>query len=231
MKTTRWMATLALAVLGAAPATAQQRQQGGERPTMGSGMMQMCHMMEGGDATGRTMMRGQRGMPGHGQMMGTGMMAGGMMGAGMMGDAEMMGGGMMGMGMMGMMGTSPAALLGAADRLELTPEQTSRLEELAQRAEQDLQQHMQPVMDAHARAAEALQGEAPDLQAYEQALHEASGRMVQAHVAAARTAVEAREVLTPEQREQVQESAELMGQMVCGQMMHGQQGGPPQPRR
>lgn len=218
MRASRWIAALALSALGAVPATAQQHgqmhPQGQERPGMGAGMMQMCHAMMAGDSAGHRMMGGPQSMAGHEGMMGTGMMSSGMMGRGS--------------GMMGMTRSAgPAALLGAAEALALTPEQTSRLEDLVQTAEQSRQQHMQAARAAQERAAQALQGDAPDLQGYEQALQEASRHMVEAHVAATLASLEANELLTPEQRAEVEESVELMGRMTCGQMMHGT--GPAEP--
>lgn len=198
MTTRTWTKLLALVALTAAPAGAQQMrgmhradQQAG---MMGQGMMQMCPGMTAGEGMAGHLMGGQ-GMHGQQGMMGSGMA--GMMGAGVAG---------------------PGALLGAAEELALTPDQTSRLETLAEEAREVRQEHMQAAMAAHASGAEALSADTPDLQAYEQALEEAATHMVQAHVAAAQAALDARAVLTPEQQSKLQDGMRLMSGMRCGAM-------------
>lgn len=134
--------------------------------------------------------------------MGRGMMMGGMMGGGMMGSGmmPMMG---QGMGMMATGGPGPVTLLRMRDALELTDEQVSRLESIQAEFEEGTQSHRTGMMASHAAAAEALQGDSPDLDAYQVSLQSAANLMVQLHVAMARAALEAREVLTPDQRQQL----------------------------
>lgn len=132
---------------------------------------------------------------------------------------------MMGGGMMGMMHGQPAMLLQASDALGLTPEQVEGLTALRDRARPEHQQHMQAAMAAHRTAATALEGDAPDLDGYEEALTEASQHMVMAHVAMARSAVEARGLLTAEQRTKLEEVMSTMdgshGGMMQGHPGHG----------
>lgn len=176
----------------AAPANAQQHQHGqmeGQEP----GMMMSCPMMQ-------QMMQGM-----HGQMDGMGM-------EGM--EGQMMGSGMT--GMMGGMHASPAMILRSADDLALTPDQTRRLEALQEEVRSGHQSHMQAAMVAHRQAAAAVEGEALDLDAYRVALDEAADHMVAAHVAMTRASLDAREILTPEQREKL---PNMMGGM------HGMHGG------
>jgi hypothetical protein len=194
----RFTTAFAMLALAALPVAGQQMQMGpaGQKGgMMGQDMMQMCHAMmgEGG------------GMGGHAMMGGS--------------DAMMGGGGMK--GMMQGMGPSPAAVLGAAERLELTLEQQSLLGSLAETTREAHQDHMQAVMVAHQKAAEALKTDAPDLDAYERSLQEAAGHMVQAHVAMTRGSLSAQAVLTQEQRAELKDGMALMGSMMCGMMGEG----------
>lgn len=144
--------------------------------------------------------RGQQTPGGMGPWMGMaqGMMMGGMMGQGMMGSGMM---GMMGqgMGMMATGGPGAAAMLDMRDALDLTDEQVSRLETIRDGLAATVQPLMTAMMSSHTAAAEALRGDTPDFDAYQQGLQAAANIMVQTHVATARSQVEAREVLTPEQ--------------------------------
>jgi Spy/CpxP family protein refolding chaperone len=74
---------------------------------------------------------------------------------------------------------------------------------------------MEAAMEAHRTAASILETETPDLTAYATALNQAADHMVMAHVTMTRTALEARDLLTPEQREQLDEG------MSHGPGMHG----------
>jgi Spy/CpxP family protein refolding chaperone len=102
------------------------------------------------------------------------------------------------MAMMG--GPPPAMLLHHREALGLTDDQVSRLEALGTQEGQPAMPHMQPAMQAHHAAAELLKADAPDFAAYEAKLREAADHMVLGHVAMARTAVAARQILTAEQR-------------------------------
>ena len=150
---------------------------------------------------------GQMGMGQMMQMMGEGMMGSGMM--------QMMG---QGMGMMATGGPGPAMILRMGDTLELTPQQRTRLEAIQSEYSDSVQPGMAAMMETHRTASAALQGDSPDFGAYEEALQEGAGRMVQAHVAMARAAAEARNVLTQEQREGLEDSMQMMrGMMGQGQ--------------
>lgn len=198
MSTRTMIAAAVLMGALAAPATAQQHQHGQMQGQQESGSMMSCPMMQ-------QMMQGM-----HGQTM-----------EGMDGMHDMQGmqGQMMGQGMMGMMGAmhrGPGMILQSSEALALTPDQTEQLETLQEQVRSEHQQHMQAAMAAHRQAATALEGDAPDLDAYRAALDEAADHMVTAHVAMTRAGLDAREALTPEQREKL---AEVMGGM------HGMQGG------
>ena len=104
------------------------------------------------------------------------------------------------MDMMG--GPSAALLLEHGERLSLTADQVSRLEAIRART-QTPNVHMQPIREAHMRAAALLRADSPDLDEYEDALEEAAEHMVEAHVAMVRDNLEARQVLTAEQRTQL----------------------------
>jgi predicted transcriptional regulator len=205
----RFTTAFAMLAFAAAPVAGQQTQMGMPHQhggMMDQGTMQMCHAMMGPGG----------GMGGHAMVGGSDAM----MGQGMGGAA--MDGGMMGR-MQGIRPT-PAAILGAAESLKLTPDQKTRLEELARTTNESHQAHMQAAMAAHQKASEASTGDTPDLQAYERGLQEAAGHMVQAQVAMTRGSLDARAVLTSEQRTEMQESMALMGSMMCG-MMNGHAGG------
>lgn len=123
------------------------------------------------------------------------------------------------MAMMG--GPPPQMLLQHREALGLSADQVSRLEALQARARETAMPQMQPTMQAHMAAAELLKGDAPDLQGYEARLREAADHMVRAHVAMARAAVDARRVLTPEQRGRLDELRRQMMSGGPGQMEHG----------
>lgn len=196
------MAATAVMALVAAPSGAQQHQHGQDDQDARAGMMESCPMMQGM----------------HGHMM-QGMDREGMQGRMMQGmDREGMQGRMMGGGMMGMMGmmggamhTSPAMLLQASDELELTASQTADLERLKDEGQAEHMEHMQAACAAHGQATTALEGDAPDMDAYASALREAADHMVTGHVAMTRNALEARDLLTPEQREKLEGMHDGMG--------------------
>src|SRR5690606_19113605 len=103
------------------------------------------------------------------------------------------------MDMMG--GPPPVVLLEHGEALGLSAVQVSRLEAI--RDATDVSGQMQAVRAAHVRAAGLLRADAPDLDAYECALEEATEEMVAAHMAMVRANLEARQVLTAEQRAQL----------------------------
>lgn len=211
MRTIRWTTPLAVVALAAAPLGAQQmgRMHGaGYHGTAGQGTLPACSMMGGPG----TMMGGQWSMPGYqGMMGGQGTMRGyqGMMGGGAMaGHQGVMGGGMMG------------ALFGGAD-LALSPEQQTKLDDLVTKARQEHLNHMQAAMSVQSGAATALAGANPDMDAYEQMMKQAASQMVDAQMSFAKAAVEARALLTPEQRAKLPEGSQLVNTMMCGMMGPG----------
>jgi len=121
-----------------------------------------------------------------------------------------------GMGMMATGGPSPATSLRMGEALELTDDQTTRLQGIQGRYTDAARMPMQSVMEAHGRAAAALQGDSPDFEAYESALRDGAARMVEAHVAMARAAAEARTVLTEEQRARLENVGHMMRGMMGG---------------
>ncbi len=131
----------------------------------------------------------------------------GMEGHGMQGMHQ----GQMGMGqghcmamMGGMMGkANPVMALHHAEALGLSEEQVSELKDRMASAHEAGMSHMRLAMETRASAEELLDADTPDLAAYEARLENAAGHMVQAHVAIARAGVDARTVLTPEQRAQL----------------------------
>lgn len=143
-------------------------------------------------------------------------------GGAMMGQDQMhgamMGGGMIGMG--SQMHPGPAMLLRAGDALNLTEDQTAGLTTLRDQARESHRQHMQAAREARQRAVSALEGDSPDFGTYEAALREAAEHMVTAHVSMARSSLEARELLTPEQRAKLDDARTRKG-MTHGGMMHG----------
>jgi len=220
--------TLAMLLLTVAPLAGQEKpgepqaDQGAAAAcpwaVMGHGMMGMMgHGMTGGPA----------GMQRHAPMM----RAGHMMGAQGAGGWSGMAGGMMGgygaMGGYGMMGATegmaslPAGLLAAAEQLGLSADQKTRLESIATTARENGVSQMQAARQARQQAAQALNGNAPDLDAYAKALHTASDHMVQAQVAMAKASLDARAVLTPEQRTRLQNGMALAGEMACGMAGYG----------
>lgn len=161
-----------------------------------------------------------------------GMMMGGMMGQGMMGEGmmEMMG---QGMAMMATGGPGPRMVLRLRDELELTPEQVRSLEALQEEAGSHMEGGMmQSMMAAHRNAAETLKEDDPDLDAYRRGLEDLAEMMVEAHVSMARAALEVRTVLTPEQRQKLEEQRmKMMEGGMDGMMQHRPGGDAPGHRR
>lgn len=150
------------------------------------------------------------------------------------GDQQRHGMGMMGEHCMKMMGgPPPAMLLQHQEELGLSADQVRRIEQI--QTEAAGASHMGAVMAAHREAAELLHADRPDFAAYEAKLRAAADHMIQAHTQMARAAVQARDVLTPEQRESVASLARgskghghggvdgeghagMMGMMACPMM-------------
>ncbi|MDP2958254.1 MAG: Spy/CpxP family protein refolding chaperone [Longimicrobiales bacterium] len=188
MPSMRWVVAGALLALGAAPVAGQHMRMGA--PGQQGGMMDQGMMQ-----MCHAMMGGAGAMQGQSMMGGDGMM-----------------------GLMQDMGPSPAALVGAADHLGLTPDQVSRLEALAMSSGESHHAHMDAAMAARQEAAGALGAESADLDAYERELKNAADHMVQAHMAMVRAGLDASAVLTPEQRAELHSGMALMGSMACGMM-------------
>lgn len=108
-----------------------------------------------------------------------------------------------------------------------------RLEALHEDAQEQMQQHMMQGMQTMRAAQELLNAESPDVDGYEERLREAANHMVLAHTAMARTAAEARELLTPEQRDRLDLARSMMQEMrgggMDGMMMEGMRPGMMQP--
>jgi len=137
---------------------------------------------------------------------------------------QMMHGGMMmqggSMGMMEAMPPGPGMILGAAEELSLTPDQTERLRTLRDEMQAAHQQQMQAARAAHAAAATVLGSEVPDLDRYEEHLRTAAEHMVAMHVAMTRNALAAREILTEEQRAALEDAVAMMRHMHGGMPGH-----------
>lgn len=135
---------------------------------------------------------------------------------GMSGQHEMMmradstRGGMMS-GMMDMMGPpGPAVILGHKTQLGLSAAQVTRLEALQKGAQPACAEHMRLGMAAMQDANRLLDAAIPDWSAYAAKLKEATAHMAEGHVAMARAAVAAREVLTAAQRQTLKDRAAQM---------------------
>ena len=130
--------------------------------------------------------------------------------------------GMMQMPMQGMV-PGPGMILQLRGPLSLTDAQVRRIEAIRDRREESHMPHAQAAMRAMQDAAGMLEASTPDLSRYEAKLREAANHHVLAHAAMARTWLEAREVLTPEQRSNLRFGMQLMQQMASERMqgMHG----------
>ena len=142
-------------------------------------------------------------------MAGDGMMGEGMMrpGAGRMRDTM---GGMrgergdemrdrMGRGMM----NDSSMMAEMQSRLGLSDAQLQQMRDIHQRACTAAQPHLQEAMQARQAAMQALQGDKPSLDHFEDQLDKANKHMVMAQVELAKGVLAARKVLTPAQRQQL----------------------------
>ena len=123
-----------------------------------------------------------------------------------------------------MTGASPGMLIQHRQELSLSDDQVRRLEVIRTRTEASARTHMQPAMQAHMAAAAVLESNSPNLQTYEARLREAADHMVQVHVALARGAVEARQVLNAEQRTRLA-TLQRSGMNMGGQQQPGMPSG------
>lgn len=147
--------------------------------------------------------------------------------------------GMMDMGGMMMMGVPDAdMILHMKAPLALTAAQVKRLEAIRTQARQAAKPHMDAAMAAHRAANAMLEASSPDYARFQAKLREAAEQMVRAHVEMAKGAVQARAVLTPEQRSNVRFGTRMMQQMMQergmammgGGMAPGMTPGGPAPR-
>lgn len=190
-----------------------------------------------GTPYGRMGMMGQgtmgSGMYGRG-MMGSGMYGQRMYGQGMMGSGNsgalgypMMVGGMMGSGAWMMGGLAgPQQIISMSERLGLSAEQVSDLEDVQTRAVTAAQQAMNQATDARTRAETVLEQNPNDFDAYADALRDLSKDLTEANVVMARASFEARDLLTQEQRGTLKEILGQWGGAQGAGMMGGGMVGP-----
>lgn len=113
--------------------------------------------------------------------------------------------------MMGMMvASNPTMMLRHGEALELTDQQVNRLEALRDQLAQRRTAHMEAMRALHGRMAEQATAEEMDLEAHESALRSMADAAVSMHMDAARVGQEAREVLSPEQREKLEVGMQFM---------------------
>jgi Spy/CpxP family protein refolding chaperone len=124
-----------------------------------------------------------------------------------------------GLGLVVTGGAGPTMLLSMQEALSLTDDQKTQLELIQAEYSKAAQLHMPGMLAAHDDLRAALEGDSPDIGAYERALQDGADRMVQAHVAMARAAVEAGNVLSDEQRAQLSSGMPMIFGMMTGQ--HG----------
>ena len=94
--------------------------------------------------------------------------------------------------------------------LGLSEAQMQQLHGIVQRACTAAQPHMTMAMQAHRAAMQALQGDNPKLDQFEDQLDNASKHMVAAQVEMAKGMIEARKSLTPAQRQKVDQMHQQM---------------------
>lgn len=145
------------------------------------------------------------------------MMQGGMM-QGMHGQQGMMGG-------MMEMAAGPGMILRLQESLDLSEDQVAKLEALQESTRQEMHPHMMQGMQAMRSASDLLDSDSPDLGAYEAQLREGTNHMVLAHITMAQAAVDARELLTANQRERLALARSMMKEMRQGEMPQGMMGG------
>lgn len=117
-----------------------------------------------------------------------------------------------------MMVPGPMMILQLREPLGLTQAQVTQIEAIRDRVQGEHQAHMQAAMRAMQEADGLLEASDPDVSRYEAKLKEAADSHVQAQLTMARAWVEAREVLTPEQRSDLQFATRVMRQMMRQRM-------------
>lgn len=124
-----------------------------------------------------------------------------------------------GMGIVVTGGPGPAMLLSMGEALSLTDAQKAQLGAVQDEYSKASEHHMPGLIAAHEDLRAALEGDSPDLGAYERALQDGAHLMVQAHVAMAQAAQKARTILTDEQIEHLSSGMAMMYGVMMGQ--HG----------
>ncbi len=122
---------------------------------------------------------------------------------------------MMGDGMMGM-DAGPTMILKLRESLALSADQVQRLTTMQEAAQSGMQQHMMEGMHAMQAAENLLAGASPDLKAYEASMRDAANHMVLMHTGMARVEMEARQVLTAQQRDHLTLARKMMKEMKEG---------------
>ncbi len=117
-------------------------------------------------------------------------------------------------GMDGMMNDS-SMMARMQSRLGLSDEQEQQLRKIHERACTAAQPHLQAAMETRQAAMRALQGDNPSLDHVEDQLDTAGKHMVEAQVEMAKGVLAARKVLTPAQRQQLEQ---LHQEMMQGRM-------------
>jgi Spy/CpxP family protein refolding chaperone len=137
------------------------------------------------------------------------MMTAGMMQSPMRGQ---MSGRMGGMGAMGGMMNDSSMMVRMRTELSLTDAQMQQLRTMQQSACAAAQPHMQLAMQAHQAAMQALEGDHPSLDHFEDQLDKAAKHMVEAQVEMAKQMLAFRNGLTPEQRQKLDQMHQRMMQ-------------------
>jgi hypothetical protein len=117
------------------------------------------------------------------------------------------------MGMMSSSAPGPAVLIRMGQVLDLTEKQITDLEVIQVELTDQRASHMPLVMAAHQQAADLIVDDETDLAEYEDTLREAMGHMISVHVSVARAALDARAVLTDEQRVRLEGAVAMMRHM------------------
>jgi Spy/CpxP family protein refolding chaperone len=91
-------------------------------------------------------------------------------------------------------------LLEVKTDLALTDDQVQRPQAMDNKMAGTMAQHMNQAMQLHEKAAQILNSDNPDWEAYEEVLEDMHEAMLPFHVENAKLAVEARSVLQPDQR-------------------------------
>jgi Spy/CpxP family protein refolding chaperone len=98
--------------------------------------------------------------------------------------------------------------------LALSNDQIQQLEEIRGRSSELRDDLLRRAAEADRAAAALLRHAAPDLASYEAVLRDAAGYRVEAGLTGARALLEARKVLTAEQREKLRAATEMMMEMM-----------------